>query len=108
MLSKLIFFAIMEKREVRVMINLVITVVGQDQVGIVAKVSSILAAHQGNIIDLSQRVMSGGLFTMIMQISLLEPDNLLALEETFGKLEKELSLKIMVQREDVFRYMHRV
>lgn len=90
------------------MVNLVITVVGQDQVGIVAKVSRILAEHKGNIIDLSQRVMSGGLFTMIMQINLLEPERLSALEEAFLELEKELSLKIMVQREDVFRYMHRV
>jgi ACT domain-containing protein len=88
--------------------NLVITVVGQDQVGIVARVSSILADHKGNIIDLSQRVMTGGLFTMIMQISLLDRERFAALEKALGELEGELNLKIMVQREDVFRFMHRV
>ncbi len=88
--------------------NLVITVVGQDQVGIVARVSSILADHKGNIIDLSQRVMTGGLFTMIMQINLLEPEQFTALEKAMGGLEGELNLKIMVQREDVFRFMHRI
>ena len=90
------------------MVSLVLTVVGQDRIGIVAKVSNVVASHQGNIIDLSQRVMSGGLFTMMMQISLQTPENFSALQDALAELEKELSVKIIVQREDIFRAMHRV
>lgn len=88
--------------------NLVITVVGQDKVGIVAKVSAVVAGNQGNIIDLSQRVMSGGLFTMIMQISLLDREKFNNLQRELEELEKDLNVKIMVQREDIFRAMHRI
>jgi ACT domain-containing protein len=88
--------------------NLVITVVGQDKVGIVAKVSAVVASNQGNIIDLSQRVMSGGLFTMIMQINLLDSEKFNNLQRELEELEKDLNVKIMVQREDIFRAMHRI
>ena len=88
--------------------NLVITVVGQDKVGIVAKVSAVVSGNQGNIIYLSQRVMSGGLFTMIMQISLLDSEKFNNLQRELEELEKALNVKIMVQREDIFRAMHRI
>lgn len=88
--------------------NLVITVVGQDKVGIVAKVSAVVASNQGNIIDLSQRVMSGGLFTMIMQINLLDSEKFNNLQRELEELEKDLNVKIMIQREDIFRAMHRI
>ena len=88
--------------------NLVITVVGQDKVGIVAKVSAVVACNQGNIIDLSQRVMSGVLFTMIMQINLLDSEKFNNLQRELEELEKDLNVKIMIQREDIFRAMHRI
>lgn len=88
--------------------NVVITVVGEDKVGIVAEVSGVLAAHRGNIIDLSQRVMTGGLFTMIVQASLEEPALFPTLKEKLEQLEEKLNLQITVQREDVFRKMHRI
>ncbi|MGM0501943.1 MAG: ACT domain-containing protein [Bacillota bacterium] len=86
----------------------VITVLGSDKVGIVAKITNLLAEHNVNIIDISQTLLED-LFTMIM---LVELDDLNTDFETLNQeLEntgQELEVKIMLQHEEVFRYMHRI
>lgn len=86
----------------------VITVIGQDKVGIIARVSSTLAELQVNILDISQTIMQD-LFTMTMLADVGKctcPFNELA-----GKLTElggELGLDIRIQREDLFQSMHRI
>ncbi|AGB40313.1 ACT domain-containing protein [Halobacteroides halobius DSM 5150] len=86
----------------------VVTVLGSDKVGIVAEITEILAEHNANIIDISQTLLED-LFAMIM---LVELDDLDTDFETLGQqLEEEgerLGVKIMLQHEKVFRYMHRI
>ncbi len=86
----------------------VITVVGKDTVGILAKVSALCAKYNANIIDVTQTVMQD-LFCMIM---LCETETLSAPFAAFvdeaEKLGEENSLKIHVMHEDLFNSMHRI
>ena len=86
----------------------VITVVGKDTVGILAKVSTLCAGFGANIIDVTQTVMQD-LFCMIM---LCETQALSAPFAEFvdqaEKLGGENGLKIHVMHEDLFNSMHRI
>lgn len=85
----------------------VVSVVGKDQVGIIAKVTTILAENSVNISDISQTILQD-FFTMIMLIDINDPTKLSELKEKFKPAEQELGLKISIQLEDVFQAMHRV
>ena len=86
----------------------VVTVVGEDRVGIIAAVCTHLAEFGVNVLDISQTVMQG-YFTMMMVVDVSE--SALAVAELARELEekgKEMSLSIRLQREDIFEAMHRV
>ncbi len=86
----------------------VVTVVGQDKIGIVANVSRVLSESGSNIEDISQTIVDK-LFAMIMLITVDESRTQLAeLQKKLNKLGKEIGVHITVQHEDIFRYMHRV
>ena len=86
----------------------IVTVVGKDQVGIIAAVCNKLAQYNVNVLDISQTVMQG-YFTMMMVVDVSActiPLAELALDmEAMGK---ERGLSIRVQREDIFEAMHRI
>ena len=86
----------------------IITVVGKDQVGIIAKVCAYLADAQINILDISQTIMQD-MFTMIMLVN-FENDNVTVkqISEKFEQAEKDMGLSIHVQREEIFTSMHRI
>jgi ACT domain-containing protein len=84
----------------------IITVVGHDQVGIIAKVCSYLANNHVNILDIAQTIVSG-YFNMMMIVDVNE------IEKEFGELASELEqigtqigVIIKAQREDIFDMMH--
>ncbi|MCI2061186.1 MAG: ACT domain-containing protein [Eubacteriaceae bacterium] len=84
----------------------VITVVGKDSVGILAKVSCGCSDFNANILDVTQSVIDD-YFTMVMvvEISKLNAD----LSELNKKLEADLpTMKIHVMHEDIFNAMHRI
>jgi ACT domain-containing protein len=86
----------------------IVTVIGEDRVGIVAKVATTLADSGANIEDISQTLMQD-LFTMIMLVSLDETvADFSTVQERLRAAGEELGMKIDLQQEDVFRYMHRV
>lgn len=86
----------------------IVTVVGKDQVGIIAGVCMKLAEYNVNVLDISQTVMQN-YFTMMMVVDvsdcIVPLSQLCALMEESGK---EKGLSIRVQREDIFEAMHRV
>ncbi|MBC9783297.1 ACT domain-containing protein [Heliobacillus mobilis] len=94
-----------EKKENRV----IVTVLGQDRVGIIASVATIIADAGANILDISQTIMQGEIFSMIMVIDMavatISYDQLRATLEQKGN---ELGVQIMAQHEDVFKFMHRI
>ncbi|MBL8384425.1 MAG: ACT domain-containing protein [Burkholderiales bacterium] len=86
----------------------IVTVIGEDRVGIIAGVATLLADAQVNILDISQSIMQE-FFVMIMMVDLaasrLGFDDL---KHALGTKGAQMSLKIDIQREDVFKLMHRV
>ncbi len=88
--------------------KIIVTVLGKDQSGIVAKVSGALANNSCNIEDISQTLMDD-IFSMIMLVAIDEAKiKIDELKNLLLKLGEKLNLKITVQHEDVFRFMHRV
>jgi ACT domain-containing protein len=86
----------------------VMTVVGKDRVGIIARVSTILADSHVNILDISQTILQE-YFTMMMLVDLSGIKVSLAdLRQKLNDLQKELELSITLQQEEIFKAMHRV
>ena len=86
----------------------IITVVGKDTVGIIAKVCTYLADHKINILDISQTIVQG-YFNMMMIVDITN------LEGEFGQMAQELEVlgeeigvKVKIQREEIFTKMHRI
>lgn len=86
----------------------VITVIGKDKVGILAKVSEKCAEYNANITDVTQSILQD-MFVMIMFVDItnlkIQLKDLSAILEKAGN---ELNLKIHVMHEDIFNAMHRI
>ena len=86
----------------------IVTVVGKDQVGIIAGVCNTLADNRINVLDISQTIMEG-YFTMMMVVDLAECrapfDTLRASLKEYGESR---GLSIRIQREDIFDAMHKL
>ena len=86
----------------------IVTVVGKDQVGIIAAVCVDLAKYNVNVLDIRQTVMQG-YFTMIMVVDVSACNVPLAqLCTNMEQMGNERGLSVRVQREDIFEAMHRV
>lgn len=88
--------------------NAIVTVVGSDQVGIIAKVSAFLSGHGINIVDISQTILSGN-FVMMMMVDLSGSD--IAMDECkkgLSALGEEIGISVSVMHERVFSAMHRI
>ena len=86
----------------------IVTVVGQDKKGIIAKVSGVLFESGVNIADISQTIM-GNMFTMIMMVEFdSEQLTVQDITDKLSEVEKEMGLSIHVQREEIFSSMHRI
>ncbi|KAK2146792.1 hypothetical protein LSH36_583g01192 [Paralvinella palmiformis] len=86
--------------------KLILTVIGKDNTGIIAGVSSVCATQSANILDIQQTIMDTT-FVMIMLVEALR-DSLSVLRDELLTLEKKLGVKINVYNEEVFHAMHRV
>ncbi len=88
--------------------NAIITVVGTDQVGIIAKVSTFLAQHHINIADISQTILSGN-FVMMMVVDLAEATvPIETLRTQMQQLGTDMGVEINIMNEKVFSAMHRI
>ena len=97
----------MEERKKK-MKKTIITVVGKDTVGIIARVCTYLAENQINILDISQTIVQG-YFNMMMIVDMNRT------EKDFGEIVKELdrlgeSIGVIIkcQKEEIFNQMHRI
>lgn len=86
----------------------IVTVLGKDQVGIVARIATALSANKVNIEDISQTIM-GDIFSMVMLVTIDEEITPFAsLNEELKSVADASALQITLQHQDVFSYMHRV
>lgn len=84
----------------------VITVVGKDKTGIIARVSNVLYKNNINILDISQTIMDD-MFTMIMMVDMSNAVNKTVSQE-LEEIAEDMGLSIHLQNEEVFRSMHRI
>ncbi len=86
----------------------IITVVGKDTVGILAKVSTLCAEQKANIIDVTQTVMQD-MFVMVMMVDISGMSvDIGVLRDKMDILASNSGLKIHVMHEDIFNSMHRI
>lgn len=90
------------------MTKAVITVVGKDTVGIIAKICTYLAENKINILDISQTIVQG-FFNMMMIVDISNLDT--AFGDSVTQLEllgKEIGVEVHCQKEEIFTKMHRI
>lgn len=88
--------------------NAIITVVGSDKVGIIAKVSAFLSEHKINIADITQTILSGN-FVMMMMVEMSGSDiSVDDLRKSMDSLASDMGVEINIMSEKVFSAMHRV
>ncbi len=86
----------------------IITIIGSDRVGIIAGIANVLAEANINILDISQSVIRE-FFTMIMMVDLA--GSAISFHELSQRLARkggELAVRVEIQREEIFKAMHRV
>ncbi len=88
--------------------RVIVTVIGEDKVGIIANVSTLLAEANANIVDISQTTLRE-FFTMIMLVDMEKAT--MPFDEIKRRLTAKgeaMGVRIEAQHEDVFKFMHRV
>ena len=86
----------------------IITVVGKDTVGIIAKVCTYLANNRINILDISQTIVNG-YFNMMMVVDMNESEKPVAdISGELAQIGEEIGVVIHCQREEIFESMHRI
>jgi ACT domain-containing protein len=87
----------------------IVTIIGLDRVGIIAAVATALSEANVNILDISQSVLRDEVFTMIMMVDLAGAR--VPYEQLSRRLKdigSDLKVQVEVQREDIFKAMHRI
>ncbi len=88
--------------------NAIVTVLGQDKVGIIAAVCNRLANYNVNILDISQTILQGA-FTMVMAVDVSKSTASFGeLGRSLADLGAEMGLSIRIQREEIFDAMHSI
>ena len=86
----------------------IITVVGKDTVGIIAKVCTYLAENKINILDISQTIVQG-YFNMMMIVDLSNVDSTFdSVNSSLVQIGEGMGVQIKCQREEIFDKMHRI
>ncbi|MBE5936266.1 MAG: ACT domain-containing protein [Lachnospiraceae bacterium] len=85
----------------------IITVVGKDSIGIIAKICTYLSDARVNMLDISQTIVDG-FFNMIMVVDMPSEVDFGKLNDELQLLGEELGVIIKMQREDIFNKMHRI
>ncbi len=88
--------------------NVFLTVVGQDRVGIIARIATVLAENRINILDLDQKIFQGYFVMILMADVSASKVDLETLGRLMDDIGDEMGLKIVVQHENIFRSMHRI
>lgn len=86
----------------------IITVVGKDTVGIIAKICTYMADNQINILDISQTIVQG-IFNMMMIVDISKMDiDFVTFIDEITRIGEDKGVQVRCQREDIFDKMHRI
>ena len=86
----------------------IITVVGNDKVGIIAKVCTYLADNQINILDISQTIVQGYFNMMMITDASASSKDMGQVSRELDQLGEQIGVVIRCQHEDIFNMMHRI
>ena len=86
----------------------IITVVGKDAVGIIAKVCTYLANNEINILDISQTIVDGFFNMMMITDTSKSSKSIAEIRHELHQIGEEIGVSIHVQHEDIFEMMHRI
>ncbi|MBR2528322.1 MAG: ACT domain-containing protein [Blautia sp.] len=86
----------------------IITVVGKDKVGIIARVCTYLAENQVNILDISQTIVQGYFNMMMVTDTSASPKDTGTIAEELTVIGEQTGVVIHCQHEDIFQMMHRI
>ncbi|MCD7955917.1 MAG: ACT domain-containing protein [Lachnospiraceae bacterium] len=86
----------------------IITVVGKDTVGIIARVCMYLAENNVNILDISQTIVQGYFNMMMVTDATQSPKSGGQIAEELEKVGEQIGVSIRCQHEDIFNMMHRI
>jgi ACT domain protein len=87
--------------------KLVVTVVGQDRVGIIAGVTRVLADNEVNVVSINQTILDG-IFNMIMMCEVSDSADLSGIQKALAEEGERLGVQILAQNAAIFLSMHRV
>lgn len=88
--------------------KVILTAFGHNRPGVISKISTCLSDSGCDIQDVTQKIMQE-FFTMILILDITSsPKNLRDIQEDMAFIAQELNIKIYLQHEDVFRFMHRI
>ena len=89
--------------------KLVVTIVGKDQVGIIAMISNILAKNNVNILSVNQNIMDG-YFNMVMMAQVVDGSKIKLgeLQQMLKDEGAEMNLDIKIQNQEIFNVMHNI
>ena len=88
--------------------RIIITVVGKDTIGIIAKICTYLAEKNINILDISQTIIQG-IFNMMMIVDITKMDiDFVTFIDQITKIGEDTGVQVRCQREDIFDKMHRI
>ncbi|MEW6726339.1 ACT domain-containing protein [Desulforudis sp. 1088] len=88
--------------------RIIVTVIGQDRVGLIAGVAQVLAEDNINILDISQTILQEFFAMIIIADMSRSTVDLSELKEQLDRKSRELGVRIEAQHEDAYRYMHRI
>ncbi len=87
--------------------NAVITVIGADKVGILARISTICADNHVNIEEVTQTILRG-MFAMIMLVTLPEDSTIESLSGKLAEAGKALGVNVSVTRQEIYDVTHKI
>ena len=88
--------------------NAIVTVLGEDKVGIIAAVCTLMSENNVNILDINQTILQGA-FTMVMAVDVSRAALSFGdLQDALHALGQDMGLSIRVQRQEIFDAMHRI
>lgn len=86
----------------------IISVIGKDTFGILAKVSSVCFENRANVVDVNQSILQD-MFVMVMMLDISDKEcNFLQLKGDLEALSKQIGMQINIMHEDIFNSMHRI
>lgn len=85
----------------------ILTVVGEDRIGIIAEISALLSKNKINILDVEQTIFDNN-FSMMMNVLIPEEVHFLEIKEALKNKGKEINLQVDLFNSEIFKQMHRI